>query len=315
MSQQTINPSQKKIPIAKVNDVIISQYQVEAGLDTLLAPHKDTKGKVRLSQPEQYAARKQVIDNLVMRELLFQEGCGRGIKATEGEISTAMEASIQEHGSELTFKAMLLMAGLTPDEYEASIRKDIIINKLAASVVEGRRKTVTVDDAMAYYNEHRDQMQGAELRKVYHVMIPLDRYASPEEEKKAKERLEKIRASRSAFDKCFEKSSDDIRADDLGYITRGQFHPLLDSIAFRTNQSEISRIVRTEDGLHILLVSSVLEAGETWPFDLIKEELQKKIYEMNSVAMLNEFVDGLKKKARIDIYDKIADSKLEQEKM
>ena len=81
MGQNTINPAQKKMPVARVNGVVISEYQVASALQILLEPYKDTKGKVRLPQQEMYAARKHAIDNLVMRELLYQEGCRTGIVA------------------------------------------------------------------------------------------------------------------------------------------------------------------------------------------------------------------------------------------
>ena len=60
-------------------------------------------------------------------------------------------------------------------------------------------------------------------------------------------------------------------------------------------------------------MKKILKAGELWPLEFIEEELKQKIYEMNSVNMVNAFVDDLKKKASIEIYDKVADSKLEQE--
>jgi parvulin-like peptidyl-prolyl isomerase len=283
----------------------------------MLEPYKDTKGKVRLTQPEQYAARKHVIENLIVRELLYQEGCRKGLEASQAELQHGLEATIQEQGSEQQFKAMLMVMGLTLEEYRASIRKDIIINKLAASLVEGKRKPVTTEDARAYYDEHKAEMKGPETRRVLQLTIPLDRYADPGAEKKARQRLEEIQKSVKAFEKFFGRDAvqeEGITAEDLGYISRGgRFHPLLDSIAFRSRQGEISRIIRTEEGLHLVLVASILEEGKTWPFDLIRDELQKKLYEMNSVALVNRFVEKLRKKAAIDIYDRIADSKLQQE--
>ena len=49
----------------------------------MLEPYRDAKGKIRLSQEKQYEARQYVIDNLIMRELLYQEGCRKGIKVSE----------------------------------------------------------------------------------------------------------------------------------------------------------------------------------------------------------------------------------------
>jgi parvulin-like peptidyl-prolyl isomerase len=317
MAPQSIHPSQKKIPVAWVNGVVISQYQVESGLQTVLDPYRDTKGKVRLSQEQQYAARKHVIDNLVTRELLYQEGCRKRITATEEEISEVMEHSAKEYQTEQQFKAMLLMMGLNPAEYHQQVQRDIIINKFAASLVEGKRRSVTTEEARKYYEEHPEEMTGPEVRKILHLFIPLDRYASKQEEQKARNRLERIRFSKKEFEKIIKsgnQTESEIKGEDLGFIARGQMHPLLDSIAFRMPEGEISRIIRTDEGLHLLLVKIILEEGEARPFSLIEEELKNKIYEIRSVSIVNQYTDKLKKKATIEILDRIADNKLEQER-
>ncbi|MCX8045201.1 MAG: SurA N-terminal domain-containing protein, partial [Desulfobacterota bacterium] len=287
MTYHTPSLPQKKIPAARVNGVVISQYEVEAGLATLLEPYRDTKGKIRLMQQDQYAARKHVIETLITRELLYQEGCRRGITAGEEEVQEGLRAAITEQGSEQQFKAMLMAQGLTVDEYRTSVCRDIIINKVAASVVQGKRKPITDKDAREYYNEHADTMQGPELRRVLHLMIPLDRYAPADEEKKARQRLEQIRQEPDVFLGFFgERARKEVGiiAEDFGYINRGsKLHPLLDAIAFRTPEGAVSRVVRTEDGLHLVMVTTVLEEGKRWPFELIKEELKKKLYEINSV--------------------------------
>lgn len=316
MAPQSIHPSQKKIPVARVNGVVISQYQVESGLQTVLDPYRDTKGKVRLSQEQQYAARKHVIDNLVTRELLYQEGCRKRITATEEEISEVMEHSAKEYQTEQQFKAMLLMMGLNPAEYHQQVQRDIIINKFAASLVEGKRRSVTTEEARKYYEEHPEEMTGPEVRNILHLFIPLDRYASKQEEQKARNRLERIRFSKKEFEKIIKsgnQTESEIKGEDLGFIARGQMHPLLDSIAFRMPEGEISRIIRTDEGLHLLLVKIILEEGKARPFSLIEEELKNKIYEIRSVSIVNQYTDKLKKKATIEILDRIADNKLEQE--
>lgn len=316
MAQQMLNPAHKKIPVVRVNGVVISQYQLEAALAVLLEPYKDTKGKVRLLHQEQYAARKHVIDTLITRELLYQEGCRRGLTASDEEVREGLRAAIAEQGSEQQFKAMLMMQGLTFDEYRTSLCRDIIINKMAASVVEGKRKPITDKDARAYYDSHAEEMQGPELRRVLHLMIAVDRYADPEKEKQARQRLEQIRKSPDMFKRFFGKHAvqeEGIIAEDFGYISRGsKLHPLLCSIAFRMPQGEVSRVLRSEDGVHIILVTTILEEGKRWPFELIKEELKKKLYEMNSVQILSSFVEKLRHQSTIEIYDRIADSAQEQ---
>jgi parvulin-like peptidyl-prolyl isomerase len=78
-------------------------------------------------------------------------------------------------------------------------------------------------------------------------------------------------------------------------------------------QGEISRVIRSEEGLHVLMVTIILEADKKRPFDLIAEDLQAKLYEMRSVGLLHEFTDTLRAKADISIFDSMADNKLDQE--
>ncbi|MCP4714291.1 MAG: hypothetical protein GY868_04165 [Deltaproteobacteria bacterium] len=315
MENKGINPSLKQIAVARVNGTVISEYQVTSGLESVLDPYKDTKGKVRLSQPEQYAARKQIIDNLVMRELLLQEGTQRGIAASEEEISQAVATSSAEYQSQEHFEYLLQLQGLTFEELKEQLRRDIIVNKLAAACVEDKRQDINDADARTYYNEHKADMVGPEARRILHIEIPLDRYAEKTEEDAVHERLEHLDTPAAieelvAGDGCAERA---INAEDLGFIKRGDFHPLLDSIAFRLQEDEVSRIVRTDEGLHRLLVKTVLPSGKTWPFEMIVEELKKKIYELNSVNMVNDLAAELRSKASVQILDTVADSKLEQE--
>ncbi len=316
MSSQTIHPSQKKLAAAKVNGVVINQYQVETGLEAVLEPYKDVKGKVRLSQQQRYAARKHVIDNLITRELLYQEGCKKKITATDEEISQVLAKSTEEYETEQQFKAMLVMMGLSPAEYRDQVKRDIIVNKFAASLVEGKRKPVTTKEARKYYDDHPEEMTGAEVRKVLHVFKMLDRYASSQDEQHARQELQQATASKAAVEKIVSRKAvaqSGITGEDLGFVAPGQLHPLLESVAFRLQEGEVSRIVRTEEGLHVVLVKIILEQGKLRPFDLVEEELKKKIYEMRSVAMLNQCTDKLREKAAIEMFDQVADNKLAQE--
>jgi parvulin-like peptidyl-prolyl isomerase len=295
---------------------MITEYQVASALQTMLDPYKDTRGKVRLPQQEIYAARKQVINNLIMRELLYQEGCRMGIAATDEEIAMVTEGSIAEFDSQQQFNAMLVMTGQTPAEFSEQVKKDIVINKTAAAAIAGKKKPVTRKEARTYYDEHPDEMQGPEVRRVLQVMRKLDRYADPAEEKKARQELEKLAADPAAFEKVVADGSlagSDIKGIDLGFIARGQIHPLLDSVALRLKVGEISRVIRSEEGLHVLLVKTILEADKKRPFDLISEDLMAKLYEIKSVGLLNEFVDTLRAKADIAVMDTMADNKLDQE--
>ena len=180
-----VDPKLKNVVIARINDAVITEYAVSCGLERAYDPHRDTKGKVRLLPNEQAELRHVVIDRMITRELLYQEGIRRGIAVSEEEFETALQISMQGYESPEHFAAVLALQGQTPDDFKTQLRHDLITNTVAASVVEGRRRDITDEDARTYYDQHRKQMQGPETRHILLIEMALDRYAEPAEEQAA----------------------------------------------------------------------------------------------------------------------------------
>ena len=310
-----IDPQLKNVVVVRINDTVISEYDVASGLERAYDPHRDTKGKVRLLPDEQTDLRQAVIDRMITRELLYQEGTRRGIEISEEVFENALKISVQGYESMEHFAAILDLQGQTPDDFKLQLRHDLITNKVAASVVEGRRRDISDDDARAYYEQNRSQMQGPETRHILLIEVALDRYAEPAEEKAAQALITACTGGSQQFMQVFEakKRPENMTCTDLGFITRGQHHPLLDSVAFRMQADQVSRIIRTEEGLNVMYVESVLEEGRIWPFDVIVENLKQTIYEMQSVEMVNDFVKKLRGKSKVYISDKAYEQRLAKE--
>jgi parvulin-like peptidyl-prolyl isomerase len=311
-----IDPKLKNVVVARINDAVITEYDVCSGLERAYDPHRDTKGKVRLLPHEQTALRQAVIDRMITRELLYQEGTRRGITVSDEEFATALQISMQGYESMEHFAAVLGLQGQTPDDFKLQLRRDLITNKVAASVVEGRRKNVTDQEARTYYDQHRDQMQGPESRHILLIEVPLDRYAEKAGVQAAQKLIEPCTGGSKQFMKMFtaKKLPAGMACSDLGFITRGQYHPLLDSVAFRTQAGQVTRIVRTDESLNVMYVKTVLKEGSIWPFEDIVENLKKTIYEMQSVKMINDFVKQLRSESKLLISDAATEKRLTEEK-
>jgi len=310
-----IDPQLKNVVVARINDTVISEYDVASGLERAYDPHRDTKGKVRLLPNEQVDLRQAVVDRMITRELLYQEGKRRGIEVSDEEFETALQISMQGYESMEHFAAVLDLQGQTPDDFKLQLRHDLITNKVAASVVEGRRQDITDEDARAYYNQNRNQMQGPETRHILLIELALDRYAEPAEEKAAQALITPCTGGAKQFMQVFETKeiTEGMVCSDLGFMTRGQHHPLLDSVAFRMQAGQVSRVVRTEEGLNVIYVKTVLEEGCIWPFEVIVENLKQTIYEMQSVEMVNDFVKKLRDKSKLMISDAATEQRLAKE--
>ncbi len=311
-----VDPKLKNVIIARINDAVITEFDVSCGLELAFEPHRDTKGKVRLMQNEQYELRQAVIDRLITRELLYQEGKRRATAVSDEEFENALRVSMQGYESMEHFAAVLALQGQTPEDYKQQLRRDLITNKIAASVVEGRRRDVTDEDARAYYDKNRSQMQGPEMRHILLVEVALDRYAEPADVQAAQTNIEACTRGPESFMQVFQSKDQPagMTCRDLGFISRGQYHPLLDSVAFRMPAGQVSRVVRTEESLNVLYIKTVLAEGHIWPFEDIVEHLKKSLYEKHSVEMVNDFVKQLRRSSTVVIHDTATEQRLAMEK-
>jgi parvulin-like peptidyl-prolyl isomerase len=171
-------------------------------------------------------------------------------------------------------------------------------NLVANAQITAIDKTITVADAdlKKFYDEHKNEYEQVKAR---HILIAFkgSRAAQPgkkeltDDEAKAKaEEIRKKLVAGAKFDEVAKAESDDVgsgqRGGDLGTFSRGQMVPEFDKAAFETKVGEISPIIRTEYGYHILQV----QEHNTTPFDQVKPTIEKSVHQ----DLLKAKLDSLK---------------------
>jgi len=120
-----------------------------------------------------------------------------------------------------------------------------------------------------YYKRHIDLYAIDEQIKAAHILIRIDQNASEavraEKRKLAEKVLEKARAG-DDFGQLARKYSDDTgsatRGGELGYFKRGSMVPEFEKAAFALNPGDVSALIETQFGLHIIKAEGYIEAGE-----------------------------------------------------
>jgi peptidyl-prolyl cis-trans isomerase C len=160
-------------------------------------------------------------------------------------------------------------------------------NLVATAQLSRIEKSVTVSDAdlkAAYDSNNKDYEQ----LHARHILIAFK--GSPaaqagkkeltEEEAKAKaEDIHKKLLAGAKFDELAKAESDDTGSGstggDLGTFGRGQMVPEFEAVAFATKPGEISPVVRTQFGYHIIKV----ESHDNTPFEQVKPRLEKDLHQ------------------------------------
>ena len=164
---------------------------------------------------------------------------------------------------------------------------------------------VTEKDAKAYYDKNPDLFKSPEQVKARHILIQVPKEASDEDKKKQKEKadevLKKVKAGED-FTKLAAEYSDDpgtkSKGGELGLFSKGSMVPAFEQVAFSLKPGEVSELVETEFGFHVIKVDEKKEAVAE-PFETIKEKVTKQVLREKQEAKVTEFVEQALKKAKV----------------
>ena len=164
---------------------------------------------------------------------------------------------------------------------------------------------VTEKEAKAYYDKNPDLFKSPEQIKARHILIQVPKEAPDEEKKKLKEKadevLKKVKAGED-FTKLAADFSDDpgtkSKGGELGFFSKGSMVPAFEQAAFALKPGEVSELVETDFGFHVIKVDEKKEAVSE-PFETIKEKVTKQVLREKQETKVTEFVEQALKKAKV----------------
>lgn len=237
--------------IAKVNDELIlkSDYdrqvaQVKNALEANGQDFSTAEGKKVLQD-----VKEKVLEAMISDQLILQQAKENNIVLEEGEFKQAISNLEQYHGGKDALEKYLKQQGLDRQTFETLIREQLIINQFKEKLTSHIK--VTDEEARKYYTDNKAmfELPAPEIR-ASHILV--------DTENEAKKILAEIKTGAD-----FEKSAAEYSKDpgskelggDLGYFPKGKMVPEFESAAFALKPGEISDVVKTEHGYHIIKVT------------------------------------------------------------
>ena len=143
--------------------------------------------------------------------------------------------------------------------------------------------TVSEDEVKAFYKTNADKYQNQQQREASHILIAASKNAAPAEKSKAKAKAEdvlgQIKKNPKQFEELATKYSQDPesakKGGDLGAFGRGMMVKPFDDAVFSMKVNEISGIVESDFGYHIIKLTKVI--GEGGGFDAIKPQIKAEL--------------------------------------
>ena len=238
-----------------------------------------------------------------------------GMLGSEGVIVTPAQVEAEFHNRNdkvkidyIGFDASKLAADVkpTPEELQAFFNA----NKSGFQISESRSvqmivadqakvgESIQISDAQlqSYYNAHRDEYRTPERVHARHILLstanrPKDEV--PKIQAQAEDLLKKIKAG-GDFAELAKKYSQDpgsaVKGGDLGWIVRGQTVKNFEDAAFTLKPKEISNVISTEYGFHIIQVLEK-EPAHTQTLDEVKSQILTTLRNQSVNEKMQELAD------------------------
>jgi peptidyl-prolyl cis-trans isomerase C len=294
--------SEDKDVAVTVNGKVITEAEVDARLKPALdrAAMRMDPNKIAL-----YAKniRGQALEGMIMERLLDEEVEKAGITVTGKDVDDKVNEILTQQGMTMDgFKQMLQTQGLTFEQFMQQIEKGVRYEKLMDKQVG--QIDINDAEALAFYEENKEDFNTPEQVQASHILIKVSPSATPEEKAAAKEKAEKLLKEVKEggdFATLAKENSDcpsKAKGGDLGLFGKGQMVKEFEEAAFGLQPGQVSGVVETQFGYHIIKVTDRKEAGMT-AFEKVKADIVKNLKQGKKNQQFRQYVQKLRAEANV----------------
>ncbi len=260
-------------PVAVVNGVQIYRATYEEILTFLRDQiEAGSKGSV-----EKYLrARSDALERAIDMELLFQEAVRRGYDLDPEDLRTEYARRVARGGSEEEYLKGARGHLLTKSDVLVGIQRELAVANYLKGAIESRI-SVTDAEVREYYDTHPGPFTTERSVNLGSIFVDAPLGSSSDARASALTRISQA-LERIKRGEPFEKVAQEISEDGvahlggrLGVVKRESLPKPLDEAAFSLNEGEISGILESEDGYHLLMIYEKI-GGVVEPFEKVADE-------------------------------------------
>jgi parvulin-like peptidyl-prolyl isomerase len=282
--------------IATVSDKVISKTEFQRNVDMIKNGYAEMG--FHLEGPQLHEFKKKILNSLIEKELLLLESENKGIVIDPAAIENEIEEIKSSFPDEAGFEEKLNKMGYTLDFVRRDIRASMAIEQLVDSELAGKAD-VSDEDVKMFYESNMENFITPEQVKARHILVS--------NEAGGRKKIEKISQdilTGSDFEKLAQEHSacpSGQNGGDLGYFGRGQMVEPFENAAFGLDIGEVSEIVETSFGYHIIKVED-RRSEQTISFEEVKDSIEQKIRRQKAAGRMPEYLESLKKKYPVEIF-------------
>ena len=246
-----------------------------------------------------------VLDQLVVYTLLRQEVKARNIVVDAAEVERQIEEMRKQMGGDANFKKAMKAQGMTIERLRSDAQTEMAISKMMNAQVASAPPATDVE-AKEFYDKNPDKFKRPESVRASHILIGVKKDASDAEKAQSRARIEQVLKRAKAGEDfavlAREHSQDGSAAQggDLNYFVKGQMVQPFDQVAFALKANEISDVVTTEFGYHIIKVVDHKPAGSV-PLEEVSANIKEFLTQQKQQQAAEAFIAQLKQRSKVEV--------------
>jgi peptidyl-prolyl cis-trans isomerase SurA len=255
---------------------------------------------------EQAKVLQAALDQMIAERLMEAQAKELGVEASDGQIDAAIEDIKKKNRlDDEQLERALADQGLDRQSFRRQLRRDIEAFRILEMKVKTRVK-VTDEDVKSWYQSHPKDLAENEQVHVRHIFLPVASGASAAEEAAVRAQgeqvLERLRAGEdfAAVARQASKGPSAAEGGELGFVKRGVIQPELEKAAFALEPGQVSGLVRTRSGFHILKVEERKSAAAP-PLDEVKDAIRDRLSNERVESQRAQYLAELRKEAVVEV--------------
>lgn len=249
--------------------------------------------------------RDTIIEQAIDTKLILQVARERGISADEKTVDSRVEVVKSRFPSEDEFYQALASKGITFREYREQVAEQVLAQETIRRVL-GEEIDVTDNEIREYYDSHPDEFVTEPRIKLAQIFLKIPTGSTPEEVDRLRQKAEQLRIlieDGVEFSELAQKYSEGPYRDRggvVGEVSPNEILPELEEIAFGLKTGEVSPVIQTNYGFHMLKALEA-EPARKIGFEEAKPLIEERISEMERSERYDDWIEELREDAFIDV--------------
>lgn len=258
----------------------------------------------RLGRDQRERAERLATQTLAVEDLILSAPEARECAIAPDAVDRALAEVIGRFPSRQAYAAELGGNGLDEDGLRRALARQLRAQAVL-DLVAADCPTVSEADLRLYYELHRHRFSRPEQRTARHLLVTVNEDFAESREGAARARIaelaRRLRGRPNRFGPLARRYSECPSALDggrLGMVARGQLYPELDAALFRLRPGEVSGVVGSELGFHLLLCETIYP-GQPVPFARVRADIHARLDERQRYECQLRWIAGRRQRPAV----------------